>query len=275
MIAAPAPSRTRTPARLRLIAAAALAFFAAGCAAMQPAPDGSAPDPGELWSSLTAPSAHEAQAFSANATLYHTGQGETHRLGLQIWGDFSLPVRLDVQAGIGATVLMLRESAEDMLALYPSDETAVIYRDKRMAMAGLGLDTPFSLADLARFLAGRFDGILPDTYVSHEITPDGLVVYTLAADSPVRTLAAGSGGLIHSLGGEGWSLVVERMASDTPEPGWAERILIELSKESQAALILKSFETRQLPWSPRALDLDIPAGTGILETEQILKTNPQ
>ncbi len=123
----------RPPAHTALtMALAAMVLLAASCARHVSRTPGA--PAGILWQSfqearqratLTGP------GLSARASLQYDGPGRKSRVVLKLWGDLGYPLRLDMEAGIGASIAMLREDAQGWTAYFPQSGEAMVNADPR------------------------------------------------------------------------------------------------------------------------------------------------
>ncbi|GAB7080302.1 hypothetical protein [Megalodesulfovibrio paquesii] len=274
--------------RLCLLTAALLAT----ACAPSPPPPGVQPEAGpgwqhraeSLWRTFRAriapaPGA-QAPAFSATASLNYAGPKDKHRVVAKLWGNAELPIRLDLQAGVGAMVGHWREGPEGFLAFIPGnnpDAAAFHFRNTLDGMAAFGMALPLDLQDLARLLMGDWSALFPEQYdtVQPQGDPDkddapirfacftakGPIALTLAADgAPVSMeLPAGDG-----LGP--WTLELQDLGAPGYPAFTPQRVrMTRPSNKETAILFLKELELRPEPWPPAALHLDIPPGVLIRE----------
>lgn len=239
-----------------------LLAFIAGCAARQPVlhPDAS---PSEAWARFQEAqqaSAAMPNAFSLSASLYYRAEGRTNRTILDIWGNRAYPLRLNIRAGIGATLAHMREDEDGLMVFYPSENKAFMHPDSRAAMPALGLDLPFNLRDLSMLLLGSISRLMPAEYTSARM--DGQAyVYTLPSGSAIAEVRLLPDGSLSSLAGRGkqpWRIDIaeyKRTSEAGITPG---RLAMSVPPKQSATLRLRTLSFRDEPWEASALELKLP-----------------
>lgn len=253
------------PGALRLgpVLATLLVLVCAGCALRTAPPQVELP-PAEAWSLFRARQEALTAApddISLKATLYYTAEGRSNRTILELWGDREYPLRMNISAGVGTTLALMREDADGLVVYYPSENKAYVHPDSRAAMAALGLDLPFNLRDLAALLAGPATRLLPNEYASVR-DAGGLFSYTLPPESTTGEVRLHPDGRLAGLAGHGdqpWHIDIAShkrvLAGRAYVP---ERLTMDVPGRQRATLRLRSLDFRATPWLPKALELEIP-----------------
>lgn len=238
------------------------------------------PSPEELaWEAFRAKAtAIQAPAFSAKVSLNYASPKEKHRVVATIFGNTSLPVRLDLQAGVGAMLGHWRQDAGTFLAFLPRNNAAYQFPDALSGMAAFGLALPLDLHGLGRMLMGDWSALIPERYetASVEEAPDGPIRYGLfTSQGSMRLTLDGSPenrGVPISLelpagdGGSPWVLAFRDMGDEGFPALTPQRVRMTREAEQEKALLfLKSLELRTTPWPAGALELEIPATVQVQE----------
>ncbi len=260
----------RPPAHTALtMALAAMVLLAASCARHVSRTPGA--PAGILWQSfqearqratLTGP------GLSARASLQYDGPGRKSRVVLKLWGDLGYPLRLDMEAGIGASIAMLREDAQGWTAYFPQSGEAMVNADPRRGLWALGVDAPLSLADLAGLATGAYDGLAPHDFVTAEASGDGGWTYALRGPGPVSRLTldamARPVSMTGSWAGRPWELTLSGH-DDADGPGAAARkMTLARPPDTTVVIRIKELERRRTPWPPEAMTLELPPHTRII-----------
>ncbi len=263
-LARPSPERLH-PARAALLALALAPLLAvmAGCAALRTGPQAELA-PAEAWSRFRAGQQALAASpgdFSLKASFYFSSAGRTNRTILDFWGNRDYPLRLNIRAGVGATLALMREDADGLLVFHPTENKAYRHSDSRTAVSAMGLDLPFNLRDLAALLTGPATRLLPAEYASVR-QEGGLYVYAMSQDLPVAEVRLHPDGRLASFSGHGaglWSIAVEayRQVGGASVP---ERLAMAVPPSQSATLRVRSLDLRASPWPPAALSLELPPG---------------
>lgn len=257
----------------------ACCLLCAACAPKTPAPDLPEADLQErmaaTWRAFRAKGEHaRAPAFSATASLNYAGPKNKHRVVAKLWGNADLPVRLDLQAGVGAMVGHWREGPEGFLVFIPGNNAAFRFEDALTGMAAFGLALPLDLQDLGRLLMGDWNALLPQEYDTAQpqgdanapvrygcFTPRGAIALTLTAQGLPVSMEIPAGD------GQGpWTLELQELGAPGVPPLTPQRVrMTRTATRETAILFLKELELRQEPWPEAALTLEIPPGVVIRE----------
>lgn len=266
--------------RVTLLLSGLLVLLAlTGCAALRGEPEIGV-TAGQAWSAFRERPSGTDESFRLRASLNYASPARSHRLLLAMRGDYVLPVRLDVSAGIGTPLAYWRESADGFVAFFPDQKTAFFHEDGRQACAALGFQTPFSLREMAEALSGRLTRFVPPAYTSVSRVRGGYE-YLFAPGGPVVSLTLdGQGRPVRLTGfagsGDPRPWIVE--FSDYPETAetvpasapigrpatvsmWRGGAKIDDENVESAVLRVKSFESSPARSRPETLRLDLPAGT--------------
>jgi len=201
-----------------------------------------------------------ARDFSVRASAMYENPEQSSRVVLRMWGRTDFPIRLDVQAGIGAMLAHWREDEHGWGGYAPGREQAFVARDVRAGAEMMGMLMPLRLDSLARMLAGCWQDIVPPDY-------DRAV---LAGDEPEYVFQQGQSRFVLRLAMDGRPIVFSRIAPQgwsvridqwMDSPGSSPRRLTLRQGDQSAVLRLRSVDFFVDPWTPSELALDLPAGT--------------
>jgi len=232
-----------------------------------------------------------ASGVDLRASLLYSTPQRSNRTDLQIYGDYGLPLRLDVRAGFGSMVALMREDAAGLLAYYPEKKAAYAHMDPVIGAQLLGLPFPFALRDLALVLAGHFGTLVPAAAPPQGLRaqPGGGFAYSFAK-GPVRLLVVDVYGRPERMEGElsryfktqaeregakitgarTWSLVFSGYPEEDGDPLGPARILtLSLPGSESAVLRVKALTERDQPWPLKALGLAPPADTRFMALDRV------
>ncbi|WP_153306909.1 hypothetical protein [Desulfonatronum thioautotrophicum] len=259
----------------QVIAVAVLAFavgvlaFVAGCTPKPPALLLEPRTAETAWSRFQEAFLQDCptEDFSLRASVNYSSPERHSRFIISMWGRTDFPIRLDVQAGVGAMLAHWREDQDEWLGYIPSTQEAFIADTVKEGARITGLFMPMRLNTLNQLLLGCWQAIIPTHYESVEIVGNTLEYSLLTESSPLILALAPSG---------------QPVTVRNPEPGgWIARIeqwednvsfqprRISLHQEDQSAVIrIQRLESPTTPWMDKDLRLDIPPGTTIWTMSQ-------
>ena len=214
----------------------------------------------------------EAGPFRLNASLrYKTGEHDGNRVVALLWSNGEVPLRLDIMAGIGATVARIREDDTTFLAYSPNENKAYYHNGDGRALLSFGVPVPFSVPDLAYLLNGRFGRVFDDARADARLVADGGIAYTLPRGRVRGMLELSPEGRprhwTDTPPGEkqaGWDM---RIDYDEAVPPLPRKITITHAKGYSAILLVKERERPQA-FTGEQLGLELPEGAEVLPLRQ-------
>lgn len=261
---------------------ALLYAFLGACApaknAVRVAPDADAAQ--ETWRRFTTTTKRaEALAgpFRINAALHYAGKEDSQRVVVYFWGNGKknapLPLRLDILLGPGAVMAKVVENERGLFIYAPRDET--VYHLQGGGLLAFGLPLPFTPADLAAILTGRFESAFaphgkpfpaqaPEAFAGEARS----IIYELR-DSPLPgLLTIGADGLptAWSDGQEdGWRLTVDYWPDSTRAT--PRKLHVSNADGGEATLIVRELAHPEKEFAPDQLRLSFPPNTRLAPLE--------
>ena len=228
----------------------------------------------ETWTRFLNSSARTEAAsgpFRVNGTLYYSGNEESQRVLVYFWGngdkETPLPLRLDILMGQGSVMAAVNEDSRGLFIHVPRDN-AVYYTADGNLLA-FDVPVPFSLADLAALVTGRYASLFasPDRDTAPPLRnaaqgEDGTIMYTVA-DAPLAgKISIDANGLPTIwTDGKDWTLTIEYWPDSTrPTP---RKLHMEHVGGRQATLIVRTLEHTE-PFTPKQLQLTVPPETPLV-----------
>ena len=253
----------------RLLGGAALILLLCGqllsCASKQPPPSKPRPSALEAWDAFWSlqEDASKWSGYSLKASLNLSTPQSKRRITLDMWGNYGLPLRIDLQAGLGTTFALWRVDAEGLLAYYPREHRAFVHRDSLEAAARLGLHLPFSVQEIARLLTGRWQGIVPGEFASAGPLDATRWSYRFPEAAPVNRLILDNEGRMLRLEGEApyaWSLECthyERFDGHS----LGQHFVLRTERKERSVLRIKKLDLKKEPWPVSSLQIELPPNT--------------
>ncbi len=195
---------------------------------------------------------------------------DTRRVTGRIWGNDTLPVRLDVTAGFGSVIARLRESAEAFTVHAPLEKKALVHRGSQRVLLHFGVPVPFGPADLTALALGRFAEVFGrDLEATSRTDAEGPVFATSApdgAESALLTLRPDGLPVRWRRPKSGWEM---RVTYDDAGPALPRKIELRHTDGNRAVLLIKSREIPDRPYTDRELALDLPPDTALVPLERL------
>jgi hypothetical protein len=268
--------RLRTYA-FRCIAAGALASVMAAitlpaCAPQRPGLREQPPDPGRQWRAFLEKSAAGSQrpgGFRIKASLNLDTPEGSHRIVFRLWGNYELPMRVDLTTGFGTPFAMWRVDSERFLAYYPGQQRAYVGSSSRRTSAAFGLRTPFELPELAWLLTARFDKVLSEDFQSAREGAQGRWIYRLGESRAGRKAVLDGRGRMVALSGSrpySWSIEFSRYAASAVRP-LPRKVVLSRNGTENAVIRIKDALLGRQPWKESSLQLRLPEDTMYLPLE--------
>ncbi|MFW6324025.1 MAG: hypothetical protein ACOC0U_03085, partial [Desulfovibrionales bacterium] len=241
-----------------LLAVAGLVLLFQGCA-RPPFTHEPLPAAESIWEQFKRTETDPLRAVEAKASVRFSAEGRRHRVVLTLWGNWDLPFRMDIRAGIGNMLLHARQDDQGLLLYFPAENRAYIQPRESGAPIFPGFDLPFSLKELALVLTNRWSEIIPDSYARFQKTdggyrfffPDDSQVESVVLDSSARpVLITGSNSTTWMLEPADWSRGNGQWA--------AGRTTVSLGTGERAVALIKEFDFLGDPWSSDELFLQPP-----------------
>lgn len=219
-------------------------------------------------------------ALTAQASLNYKTPARSGRVILKLWGNMAYPLRLDVQAGIGASAAFWREDHSGWLGFFPLQDQAFTHTSGSAGLTTMGLDMPLSLRDIAAVMSGNWAWLVPADYgTTRQATgqatqqtraratgftytfepahftdtfgvPGAFSTAVLDAQARITELSG------MTPAGRQWTLKVRYDDRQTRQP---TRFTFTAGPAIQAVLRIKKFTPRRQLWKQHELALDIPA----------------
>ncbi|WP_027720738.1 hypothetical protein [Maridesulfovibrio zosterae] len=201
--------------------------------------------------------------IKATASLYYSSEGKGHRTTITLWGDYELPLRLDVRAGIGAYVAHIREENAGLTAFYPDERTSYSHSSPLRAVQLLGLPFPFSLKDLAGLVSGCYQSLIPNVY--NTVTPVAETKFRYSFDnSQISSIILNEQGVATEITGPNenpWKMELSAYELNDSGKMLPDKIIVYTGTGEKAVLRIKSRTFFAEKWPDEALKMELPDGT--------------
>ena len=176
-----------------------------------------------------------------------------------IWGDPSSSLRMDITAGVGATLAKAFEDKNTFMVYVLRENKVYTHKGARKPTLRLGAPLPLTLTDILTLLNGDYQHLFRLSPQPARTGQKGTMRYHLADGKLPGTVDINADGLPvrwESAAQQGWSMTI------TPnEAGLPTRLELEHPQGKRLILLVKSREFLQSPFTSKQLTLTLPEGT--------------
>lgn len=214
------------------------------------------------------------KTYRLQMSLRYGTEGDTRRVTALLWGNSSQQLRLDVNAGVGATVAKIQDDGDHFLVYAPMENKAYFHQGSQKPLLDVGVPMPFGVTALADLLNGRYAAIFGNQPSGNgaEMTPGGNLVFHVEQGRIAGMLELNRDGLpVGWKDGErqGWSLQLGYEDGTT----LPYKLEIAHGKTGKRAIVLiKERSTPATPFTPQQLRLILPEDTPVLPLRQFKQT---
>lgn len=223
-----------------------------------------------VWQRYTALcAAQEIQKpYRLQMSLRYGTEGDTRRVTALLWGNTSQQLRLDVNAGVGATVAKIQDDGDHFLVYAPMENKAYFHQGSQKPLLDVGVPMPFGVTALADLLNGHYGAIFGDSYSgTAEVTATG-IRYKVEHGRITGTLEVDNQGLPlrwKDMDTQGWSLQLSYEDGAT----LPYKLEIAHGKTGKRAIVLvKERNWPSAPFTQPQLRLILPKETPVLPLRQ-------
>ncbi len=109
----------------------------------------------------------EEKPYALQGSFRFGDSKNTNRVNYIFWSNGAVPLRLDVMAGVGASIAKILESKERILMYFVQDKQAILMDnfDEMNPLVSLGMPVPFSFYEMSLLLRGGFNQVLQDIHL--------------------------------------------------------------------------------------------------------------
>ncbi len=106
----------------------------------------------------------EVKPYTLQGSFRFGSSSGTNRVNYIFWSNGELPVRVDIMAGVGASIAKITENKEDIVMYFPQEKKAVFMGnfEEMNPLVSLGMPAPLSFYEMSLLLRGGFNKVLQD-----------------------------------------------------------------------------------------------------------------
>lgn len=214
------------------------------------------------WDNMLKISSAETGPYRLSLSMRFGEEGNTRRVTGLLWGNGDNAFRLDVMAGVGATVAMISDDEERFLVYAPRENKAYFHEGESRPLLKVGVPVPINLSQLADLLTGRYaEALAVREPVAATATDSG---FAYKIDGPLAgdlTLLPQGRPVSWRQNTGQWTMEI---GYDEDSPNLPERVRLKHADGKLAVILVKTREAPQGDFTPGQLKLNIPAGTPLL-----------
>ena len=115
------------------------------------------------WEKFTTATIDE-RPYTLQGSFRFGDKENTNRVNYILWSNGSLPLRVDVMAGVGASIAKIREDTEEVLMYLVQDKKAMLMQNYHEInpLVSLGMPVPISFYEMSLLLRGGFNQVLQE-----------------------------------------------------------------------------------------------------------------
>lgn len=115
------------------------------------------------WEKFTTATIDE-RPYTLQGSFRFGDKENTNRVNYIFWSNGSLPLRVDVMAGVGASIAKIREDTEEVLMYLVQDKKAMLMQNYHEInpLVSLGMPVPISFYEMSLLLRGGFNQVLQE-----------------------------------------------------------------------------------------------------------------
>lgn len=265
-------TRVSTTKNAAIVCLLAAMFFLGACVrttdtALPPVDAALAADRWERFKTASSRAEALAGPFQGNATLYYSGKEDSQRVSTYFWGNGGqnapYPLRLDIMMGPGSIIAQAREDTRGIFIYVPRDN--LVYHGEGRGLLAFGVPVPFTLADLAALVTGRFGTLFSipgDACPQASMGEKGGIAYHISGARLAGAVTLSSDGLPVTWredAEKGWTLAIEYWPDSTrPTP---RKLYISHPDGAEATFIIRELDRPSAVFTPEQLELAVPQNT--------------
>ncbi len=216
-----------------------------------------------LWQRHVEVSERAPAPFRDDMSLRFGTEGNTRRVTALLWGNGDHTLRLDVRAGVGATLAMVRQEDSHFLLYLPMEQKALFHEGPTSPLLKVGVPLPFDLFRLEALVHGRYNAVFGTRYTEARTDRQG-TAFELS-EGLGGTLVLSDAGQPVSWKGQEWT-----MSLGLDDEGHVRRVDLVNSRGEKAIVLVRSSE-RPGAFTAAQMDLVLPEGTAILALEDYMQ----
>lgn len=250
----------------RMMPLLAITLLVLGCAPRSWSPAELDREPAEVWQELQAKQEQKAgphQGYLVRSSLHYQSARNSSRLVLSLWGNFDLPLRLDLKAGIGSSLSHWRLDQDQTLAYYPRQDKVFVYQEASQALRHLELDLPFTVQEIGEILTGHWSGLLPEEYAQAQAVQGKGWEFEFADSSRLQSLLVDPElRIIQATGKQPlqWELNMDNFQDSKSSGTYARSLELDMGREGKALFKIRELKLRKEHWPQSRLELSPPEG---------------
>ena len=211
------------------------------------------------------------KAFLVKGSMDISTPEENRRMNFTFWGNFSYPLRIDMQAGFGTTFALWRISEQKWKAYFPGQNTAYTHSDPVQGTARLGFPIPFSFKKLALILNGYWKEIIPDDYSKAKyITNRNCWEFYFQSHNIIHSLKLDKNAYPIEIKGKlpyNWTVSLKKYFQNKNQ-AIPRRLVLDINQKYQSTITIKDKESRTQNWPIQSLELNLPENTETMSLKQ-------
>ena len=268
----PAPVPGQLPGQLLtvvLVLVLALLLSACGAKTGAPLPEADEALAEKIWLMYqNGTEAARPSSFRDDLSLRFGTEGNTRRVTALFWGNGTSDLRLDVRAGVGATIAMISQKDGHFLIYLPMDQAAFFHQGTTSPLMKIGVPLPFDLPKLSALLHDWTGPVFGQTHGGVSTVKDGYK-YELTG-GVLGFLTLDGQGRVQAWRNDDWTMTLARN-----EEGGIQRLDLRNRRGQKAVLLVRASERpghgRHDFFTEAQMRLELPPNTRVRALEDRLR----
>lgn len=195
-------------------------------------------------------------------------EGDTRRVTGMMWGE-KRNIRLDLMAGVGASVAMISDFGDQFLLYSPQENRAYSHKGNNKPVLRIGSPLPFNLPELADILTGNYAAVFGNI-ANYTGTENGCYSFALA-DGIKGEMVLNSDGLPLFWQKNDWKMTIAYEKNET----LPQSLRLINANGKLAVLMIKEREFPKKPFTDEQMTLSLPSGTPVLPLANYKQLKPE
>lgn len=212
----------------------------------------------------------EEKPYTLQGSLRFGDSKKTRRVNYIFWSNGAMPLRVEIMAGVGASIAKIMEDTDNIIMYFPQDKKALYMGnfDEMNPLVSLGMPVPISFYEMSLLLRGGLSQVLENLHLDTVKTKSSendheTYSYYFSSSKMDGVLQLDKDGFpIHCEINEEWSF---DLTYDEGESKLPQRVVISSLVDDYRAVLMVKERTYPKPYDKKDFVFALPKDTKILK----------